>query len=477
MAAFRRPAPRQGRPGHATVRRRVIPAMNRGSRGVAASLLLGLLVAADPLPALDWIVNILTDGPPAVCTVDDCSLREAIAAANDGDTILFALSGSPPWTITLNAGLGQLSIIDDLTIVGPGADSLAVSGNNAVRILTIQAGATVVLSGLTFRNGRANTNPDPHGGCLRVLGQATFSSGRFDGCQARTPSDLSAMPGGDGGAVQVAAGATFVGDLLVFANNVAGWGALSSSFPGGEKGGRGGALASFGTVTLSRCTLSGSTAGRGGGPTGSGGEGGAIANLSGGLLRLDSSTLSGNHSGDGASFMGTHGADGRGGALWCLGDCTLNNVTLSGNAIGTTSSGTAASGGGLAAENGTTRLRNVTVAGNSANGTGGGIARIGGTIRTRNSIYSGNSGASNQVDCTTSAAANLVSEGWNWIRVNDGCASSFSGTDTEGTSGMPRDPMIGALARERRPHGDPGAARRQRSDRRRRPRRLPGLGR
>lgn len=399
------------------------------------------------LSALDWTVDITVDENDAVCAVGSCSLREAIAVANDGDTILFALPGAPPWTITLNSGFGQLSIVDDLAIVGPGGGALAISGNNAVRILTIQVGADVTLSGLTLLNGRASTNPDPHGGCLRVLGQATVSDSRFEGCQARTPSDLSVLPGGDGGAVQVATGATFVGDLLVFANNVAGWGALSSSFPGGEKGGRGGALASSGNVTLSRCTFSGSTAGRGGGPTGNGGEGGAIANLSAGVgvLRVDSSTFAGNHSGDGANFMGFHGVDGRGGALWCQGDCTLNNVTVSGNFIGTTGSGTAAGGGGVAVDGGNTRLRNVTVAGNTANGTGGGIARFSGTIRPRNSLFANNTGASSNHDCN-SAAGGVVSEGYNLIRVNNGCAGDFGGTDQEGTSAAPLDPLLGALA-------------------------------
>ena len=53
------------------------------------------------LPAIDRTVDILTDENDGACVQDDCSLREAIAAAEDGDTILFDLDGSPPWTITL----------------------------------------------------------------------------------------------------------------------------------------------------------------------------------------------------------------------------------------------------------------------------------------------------------------------------------------------------------------------------------------
>jgi len=422
--------------------------MHLGRSCLTASLLIEFLVAATPLAALDWVVNVLTDGPPDGCTVEDCSLREAIAAAAaDGfDTISFSLPGSPPWQITLSPANGQLLIADDLFLNGPGALSLSVSGNHAMRILTIQGGINAHLFGLTFRDGRADSDADPHGGCLQVLGNAIVSQSRFEGCEARTPSDSPGLPGGDGGAIYVAASGFFTGHTLFFVGNSAGGG----SFDGG-KGGRGGALANSGTANLLQSTCFGSSAGTGGLPTGNGGEGGAIASL-GGVLTVNDSTLVENHSGDGADPAAQEGTDGHGGALWCQAECTLNNVTLSGNTIGSSSFfGMAASGGGLAVGLGVTRLRNVTVAGNTANGTGGGIARIGGEIRTQNSVFSDNSGASDQADCTTNAAAGLVSEGWNWIRVNDGCATSFSGTDTEGTSGMPSDPMLGILG----PNGGP----------------------
>jgi hypothetical protein len=312
--------------------------------------------------------------------------------------------------------------------------------------MVIQAPAVVTMTGLRLLDGRAPSNADRHGGCLRVLGQVALDSVRFEGCRSRTPPLDSATPGGDGAAVQVAGGATLTGNLLVFANNLGGTGALSSNFPGGSKGGRGGALAVEGTATLSRTTFSGNLAGNGGGPTGPGGEGGALFVPAGGTLRVDGSTLSGNRSGDGASFMGQHGPDGRGGAAWCAGDCTFNNVTISGNAIGSTGSGTAAIGGGLAVEGGTTRLRNVTVAGNTANGVGGGIARVtAGEIRPRNSVFANNTGASSNHDCN-SAAGGVVSEGYNLIRVNNGCANDFGGTDQEGTAAAPLDPLLGALA-------------------------------
>ena len=49
-----------------------------------------------------------------------------------------------------------LHVTDDLTIYGPGADLLAVSGNGALRVFDIDAGVTVAISGLMIRDGQAD---------------------------------------------------------------------------------------------------------------------------------------------------------------------------------------------------------------------------------------------------------------------------------------------------------------------------------
>src|SRR5262249_60275496 len=56
-----------------------------------------------------------------------------------------------PQTITLTGG--QLTLTDTGTITGPGAGLLSISGNNASRVLRLDAGAA--LSGLTLTGGRA----------------------------------------------------------------------------------------------------------------------------------------------------------------------------------------------------------------------------------------------------------------------------------------------------------------------------------
>jgi CSLREA domain-containing protein len=92
----------------------------------------------------------------------DCSLREAITAANTNaavdacaagvpgaDTIGFDVTG----TITLGSSLPAIN--DSLTIAGPGVANLTISGNNAVRALTVNAGIKLSVQDLTIANGNA----------------------------------------------------------------------------------------------------------------------------------------------------------------------------------------------------------------------------------------------------------------------------------------------------------------------------------
>src|SRR5216683_7870947 len=82
------------------------------------------------LPSTFTVLNLADSGPG--------SLRQAIVDANanpGANTIRFAprLHGA----ITLTSG--QLSITNDLTIDGPGASALTVSGNDASRVFDIRA--------------------------------------------------------------------------------------------------------------------------------------------------------------------------------------------------------------------------------------------------------------------------------------------------------------------------------------------------
>src|SRR5438270_13490768 len=80
------------------------------------------------------------------------SLRDAIAHAKDGDTIVFdpGLNGQ---TIALTSD--ELAIKKSLDIEGPGASKLTVSGGDQYRVFDISEGLTVTIAGLTITHGRA----------------------------------------------------------------------------------------------------------------------------------------------------------------------------------------------------------------------------------------------------------------------------------------------------------------------------------
>ena len=88
------------------------------------------------------VVHSTADGGPG-------SLRQALALAPDGGTINITGRGK----ITLTSG--ELIVNKSVSIRGPGAANLEVSGNNASRVFHIFPGTTVTISGLKITNGSA----------------------------------------------------------------------------------------------------------------------------------------------------------------------------------------------------------------------------------------------------------------------------------------------------------------------------------
>ena len=107
-------------------------------------------VAGPPMFATFHVTK-TADTNDGVCNAD-CSLREAIAVAVAGDTITFI----PAVTGTITLTVGELLINKGITIQGPGAQALTISGNNASRaFLLLNAVGTVSISGLTITNGKS----------------------------------------------------------------------------------------------------------------------------------------------------------------------------------------------------------------------------------------------------------------------------------------------------------------------------------
>lgn len=77
------------------------------------------------------------------------SLRQQIANSVNSDTIQFAPSVIGAITLTT----GQLLITNNLNVLGPGANVLAIDGNNSSRIFSTGVGGAALISGLAITNG------------------------------------------------------------------------------------------------------------------------------------------------------------------------------------------------------------------------------------------------------------------------------------------------------------------------------------
>ena len=99
-----------------------------------------LCAVATPMHATTITVTNTNDSGPG-------SLRQALAYANDHDTITFSVTG------TIGLTNGELLVNKVITISGPGAASLALDGNGNSRVFHIGSRRPVSISGLTITNG------------------------------------------------------------------------------------------------------------------------------------------------------------------------------------------------------------------------------------------------------------------------------------------------------------------------------------
>lgn len=136
----------------------------------AAALLLA--AAAPPAQAGVFIPTKLTDGADGACD-SDCSLRDAILAANAAPGPDFVVLNAGTWSLSL-AGAGEdlgatgdLDVTDDLAIVGRDAASTVIDARQIDRAFDVPAGARLELVSLTVRNGEVTGD----GGAIRVMGE------------------------------------------------------------------------------------------------------------------------------------------------------------------------------------------------------------------------------------------------------------------------------------------------------------------
>jgi CSLREA domain-containing protein len=236
---------------------------------------------------------------PTTSGAGNCTLRDAIAAAAaiQGGSITFdpAVFGTAQ-TITLNS---SLTISGNMSITGPGANLLAVSGNSAFPVFEVNKGVTASISGVTVTKGYGVYSISADGGGIFNWGTLTVSN--------------CTISGNSGGNTGSGGGIASYGTLTVINSTISG---NSTTAYGG------GIFNAYATLTVINSTFSGNTAGA---------EGGAIHNDA--TLAVSNSTFSGNTGG----FVG-------GGGIGNPGTLTLKNSIVAGNSGGDVK-GTYSSGG------------------------------------------------------------------------------------------------------------------------------------
>lgn len=335
---------------------------------------LAMLVAAYSINAATFTVTKTADTNDGTCDAD-CSLREAILAANavnTDDVIDFdgTVFGSPQ-TIVLS--LGEMVIVANgsVTINGTGASMLTIDGNMASRILTINNGVAFI-NGITFTRGN---------------GAGAANTGRA-------------------GAIYNFGGTTVINDSIITANTAANGGGLTNAATPTTPG-----PAQPGNLTFNRCIVSNNT---------STSSGGGMQNFSTSTVVINNSTFMGNTSG---------GTTGGGGGQF-NGTVRITNSTFANN------NAPGGSGGGMQSNGSSQILTNVTFSGNTSTNNGGGIHR--GTTNVnffiRNSIVAGNNGTAASPDITNSTGG-IDSEGNNIIGIV-GTSTGWEMTDLLNTNPM-----------------------------------------
>jgi CSLREA domain-containing protein len=343
---------------------------------VGACVLLAPLLAEHSLPRAEAASIAVTTTADEINADGDCSLREAIQAANTDAAFDACPAGSGTDLITIPAGTyalaiagrneqsnatGDLDITSSVTINGAGAATTIIQGGvvqGVDRVFDVRFGGSAQISGLTVRGGELPTAPfggvEVFGGGIQTAGPTTLTDVVVTGNVA-----------GIGGGI-------FSYNDLTLRRTV-----VSGNTAGGPDGGGAGGIHNFGIAALVESTVRDNVlAGPAGITT-------AAGIYNGGAMTLTSSTVSGNSGGSGGGVVNGD-------------ELTISNSTTSNNAAaGIISQGSVST---------ETTISSTTVAdGMSTELLGGSV-----TILSKNSIVSGCSGT-------------ITSQGYNLIESTGGC--------------------------------------------------------
>ena len=317
-----------------------------------------LLSGATTAQAATLLVTVKADAYDGVCNLH-CSLRDAVAVANQSGTANTIVLPSGTYTLTRldsldGAGLpidedgslsGDLDIVGELRIKGAGRDKTTIKGPTDAyltlhhRLLEVHPNARLVLEDLNLKDGHSAYN----GGAVENHGYLLLRDMRVEEniARARKPLDDpldEEASSGRGGAI------ANYGDLTVLASHIRFNGA--EGFRENNNSGLGGAIYNRGSLRVSdthfqeNYAVDESYAGSGAAIYSKGlatverssfilnyvdklSDGGAITNEGGGVLKLTNSTLS--YNSVSALVNGLNDLPGQ------LSKATLNNVTITSN--------------------------------------------------------------------------------------------------------------------------------------------------
>jgi CSLREA domain-containing protein len=360
---------------------------------VAASLTAAAQPAAAAAP---FVVTTTIDEDDGVCDAH-CSLREAIAAADDDPDVS---------TVKVPAGVyvldGKISVSNtEIAIIGTGNPVIKSDGSAEDRVFDFDDPTDITIEGVTITDGDVPDDPGADaGGGIRAHGRLTL----------RNVNVVNNTTGGDGGGIWTDGPLTIVGGTFegnsadgagggLFAQtdlvNITGTRFVSNSAIGPGGGIRHGA--GFGDLRVSSSSFVGNET--------IGDDGGAISSVTQNLTFIEKSTIDHNDASDDGGGI-SHGGSGTlaiassmisfnetgddgGGLSIDAGIINITNSTFARNVAGL-------DGGGIYANGGATNVRFGTVAHNTADaallGTpvGGGIRVASGTFTLAGSIVSDN---------------------------------------------------------------------------------------
>jgi CSLREA domain-containing protein len=374
---------------------------------------------ASTAAARTYTVNTRTDPKPNGCTTDDCTLREAVIAANahkGPDTIL--LPSRKAYTLALKstgedkAADGDLDITSGrLRILHRGRGTAIVDAKKTDRVFDIAVGTT--LDKLTIRGGFSDkTDADGDGGGIVV------SKGSLTVLRSRVINNRAPWVGADGGGIDSdSSGLVQIIDSQVSHN---------------DSGGNGGGInaSSNGRMLIQRTTIAANKAAQAGGVM-----------VFGPPVRIVDSTIASNIAAAGPQ------AEGDGGGIYVgnKGRVDVINSTLAGNGAYTSGGAVFADASGHASIKFSTIARNRADADGKFGGSTGGVhlrttgVQVPATARIANSVLALNTEAGGVgTDC---GGIGFLGTGVNLI------STTNQGSCSEGQPIVAANPLLGPLAR------------------------------